>query len=173
MIPNRPVFAFLACLITISGSFGLVPETSPSGRFSMPGDAPPDLTPARLQMQKMLEAFNSGSREALQRYRKDNLSPFWLHPPDDDAALWWQKTTGGWVPVAVEDKSSTQFVALLRNVDSDDLFRMGVGVELLPPHRLISVELEYATDAPARFWPEQVSDAEAMDLLRADLARRV
>jgi CubicO group peptidase (beta-lactamase class C family) len=173
MIPNRPVFAYLACLVTISGAFGLVPETSPSGRFSMPADAPPDLTPARLQMQKMLEAFNSGSREALQRYRKDNLSPFWLHPPDDDAALCWQKTTGGWVPVAVEDKSSTQVVALLRNVDSDDLFRMGVGVELLPPHRLISVELEYATDAPARFWPEQVSDAEAMDLLRADLARRV
>ena len=173
MIPNRLVFAFLAGLVTISGAFALVPETSPSGLFSMPSDAPPDLTPARLQMQKMLEAFNSGSREQLQRYREDNLSPFWSHPPDNDAALWWQKTTGGWVPVAMEDKSDTQVVALVRNIDSDDLFLMGVGVERLPPYRLISVELQYATDAPARFWPEQVSDAEAMDSLRADLARRV
>lgn len=173
MIPNRLVFALLACVVTFSGAFALVPETEPSGVFSMPADAPPGLTPARLQMQKMLEAFNSGSREALDRYREHNLSPFWLHPPDDDAALWWQKSTGGWVPVAMEDKSRTQVVALLRNVDSDDLFMMGVGVELLPPHRLMSVELEYATNAPARFWPEPVSDAEALDLLRADLARRV
>jgi CubicO group peptidase (beta-lactamase class C family) len=173
MIPNRPVFALLALLVTFSGAFALVPETTPSGRFSMPADAPPDLTPARLQMKKMLEAFNSGSREVLEKYREHNLSPFWLHPPDNDAALAWQKSTGGWIPVAIEDKSRTGVVALLRNVDSDDLFMMGVGVELLPPHRLISIELEYATDAPERFWPEQVSDEEAMDLLRADLARRV
>jgi hypothetical protein len=173
MIPNRPVFALLAGLVTLSGALALVPETSPSGIFEMPADAPPELTPARLQMQKMLEAFNSGSREQLERYRKHNLSPFWLYPPDNEAALWWQKTTGGWVPVAQEDKSPTKVVALVRNIDSDDLFLMGVGVERMPPHRLISVELEYATDAPARFWPEQVSDAEAMELLRADLARRV
>jgi D-alanyl-D-alanine carboxypeptidase len=173
MIPNRLVFALLACVVTISGAFGLVPETSPSGTFSLPADAPPDLTPARLQMQKMLQAFNSGSRAELERYRRDNLSPFWLHPPENDAALWWQKTTGGFVPVAVEDKSPTKVVALLRNVDSDDLFLMGVGVELAPPHRLISVELQYASDAPARFWPEQLSDTETIDLLRADLTRRV
>src|SRR4051812_33511964 len=173
MIPNRLVFALLACLVTISGALALVPETSPSGFFSMPVDAPPDLTPARLQMQKMLEAFNSGSREELDRYRKENLSPFWLHPPEDDAALWWQKATGGFVPVALEDKSPTKVVALVRNVDSDDLFLMGVGVELAPPYRLISVELDYATDALARFWPEQVSDSEAIELLRADLTRRV
>jgi D-alanyl-D-alanine carboxypeptidase len=173
MSTNKIVFALLACLITISGAFALVPEMSPSGRFSWPADAPPDLTPARLQLQKMLEAFNSGNREVLERYRADNLSPFWRHPPDDDAALWWQKTTGGWVPVALEDKSPTSVVALLRNVDSDDLFLMGANVELAPPHRLVSIELEYATDAPARFWPEQVSATEALDLLRGDLARRV
>src|SRR6187551_4021358 len=107
MIPNRPVFAALACLVTFSGAFALVPETTPSGTFSMPADAPPGLTPARLQLQKMLEAFNSGNREILEKYRQDNLSPFWSHPPDDDAALWWQKSTGGWVPVALEDKSPT------------------------------------------------------------------
>lgn len=173
MSTDRPVFALLACLVMFSGAFALVPDTSPAGVFSMPADAPAELTPARLQLQKMLAAFNSGSREELQKYRRDNLSPFWLHPPDDDAALRWQKNTGGWLPVALEDKSRTQVVALLRNVDSDDLFLMGVGVELLPPHRLISVELEYATNAPTRFLPQQVSDAEAMDLLRSDLRRRV
>ena len=173
MIPNKIGFALLAGLITISGAFALVPEMSPSGRFTWPTDAPPDLTPARLQLQKMLEAFNSGNREVLEKYRQDNLSPFWRHPPDDDAALWWQKTTGGWVPVALEDKSPTSVVALLRNVDSDDLFLMGANVELAPPHRLVSIELEYATEAPSRFWPEQVSEAEAMQLLSEDLARRV
>ena len=173
MSTEKIFFALLASLIAISGAFALVPEMSPSGRFSWPADAPAELTPARLQLQKMLEAFNSGNREVLEKYRVDNVSPFWRHPPDNDAALWWQKTTGGWVPVALEDKSPTSVVALLRNVDSDDLFLMGANVELAPPHRLVSIELEYATEAPARFWPEQVSDAEAMDLLRKDLARRV
>lgn len=168
---SRIVSAALAGMIT--SAILSFPNLGPASKSGPPMDLTAGPTPARIQFDQMLEAFNSGDRATIDRYREHDISPYWTHSPTTDMALNWFKQTGGYRVLRVRDVSPHYLVTLLRNVDSDDLFEMGVEVERDQPHRLMYLTLNYAADVPGEYWPQPLTDAEVSTELRKLLDRRV
>ena len=163
--------AMLACLVT--ATIMSFPNLGPASKDGTRMELPEGETPARVQFARMLAAFNSGDRTSIDAYRRDHVSPYWTHAPTTDMALNWFKQTGGYRMLRIQDVAPNYLLALLRNVDSDDLYFMGVEVEREQPHRLIYLTLNYASDVPGEYWPQPLSDEEVVEALRLQLDRRV
>jgi D-alanyl-D-alanine carboxypeptidase len=172
LTPWRVTAAALACLTTaVMVSFPKLGPSSETG--GAPMEVAPGLTPARVQLDRLLAAFNTGDRDAIDRYRRDEISPHWTHAPTTDMALNWFKQTGGYRPLWIHDVAPNYLEALVRNADSDDLFFMGIQVELGQPHRLIYLTLRYASNVPGHYWPQPLNNQAVIEELRAQLEQRV
>ncbi|HEX6637628.1 MAG TPA: serine hydrolase domain-containing protein [Steroidobacteraceae bacterium] len=166
----RLVAALLACSVTaVMVSF---PHLGPASKSGPPMDLSSGDTPAHIQLERVLAAFNSGDRDTFDRYRQENVSPYWTHAPTGEMAVGWFKKTGVHRVLTVQDLSPNYLVALLRNEDSDELFQLGVEVEREQPHRLMYLTLNYASNVPEEYWPRRLSDEEVTLALRGLLERR-
>lgn len=167
----RWVAALLACLVT--ATLVSFPHLGPASKSGPPLDLSSGESPARVQFARMLAAFNSGDRGVIDGYRARDVSPYWTHAPTTDMALDWFKKTGGYLLLKVDEVTPNYLVALLRSVDSDELFLMGVEVERDQPHRLIYLTLHYASKAPDEFWPKPLEHEGLVVELRRQLERRL
>jgi len=131
-----------------------------------------DETPAAQQFAAWLTAFNAGDRDALvayhQKYFPYEVASDDVHGIDREFGL--SQGTGGFDLKKPENPTPTSIVAILKERHSDQFARATMEVDAVDPHRVIHFEI-HPIPTPEEFRPH-MSEAEALDALRAELAKQ-
>ena len=141
---------------------------------SPPADAhPPEMTPAQAafartqpsthQFFAWLAAFNSGDRAQYLRFLQNNF-PNRVSGVNQDMEF--RANTGGFEFKKLEQASPTRAGGLLEERDSDQFARFTLEVELVVPHRIVSLGLA-AIPRPAAFPIPRLTESQAIAAVKA------
>lgn len=92
--------------------------------------------------------------------------------PATDGLLAFRDIVGGFDIKKTESSTATRFVAILKEHASDTFVRLVFEIEAVAPHRIKDITLN-AIPTPAEFAPPRLTEAAALDALRAEIDRVV
>jgi hypothetical protein len=106
-------------------------------------------SPARLQLEGFLTAFNSGDRAALTAFGKDHAPPDFLRPQIVDQTLEMYRTSGGYELLEVNESSPLALTSWVRARATKEVVLLRIEVDAASPGRIIVVAFQSA-DPPDR-----------------------
>jgi D-alanyl-D-alanine carboxypeptidase len=147
-----------------------VPSPSPSSSPSPSAASPtaPEPGPAARQFAAWLATFNAGTRAELSEFRDKSMARELTQGRGVDDVLAFRTETGGFELQRVEESTPTRHVVLLKERESDTIARTSIEVDPDPPHLIRKLDLR-AIQAPADLAPPRMTEAAALDALRAQL----
>lgn len=139
------------------------------GRNTAP-EAAAGPSPVRMQLDRFLEAFNSGDAETLRAYAQAYTAGYDSRAYVD-LALRLHKQSGGFDLLEVEEVRPNWIKGWVRARDSDAVMELKFDVDMFPPHRMTFVDFGWG-DPPRKYRPLHVSEVRAVDALRDEAQRR-
>lgn len=149
----RGVAALLAC----------VAFTTPSAAQSV--------SPARAELTRMLQAFNTGDRATYEKYVYSRFAPKKRDYRAVNNGLDLHKTFGGFDVLEVSEPVANNLQGWVRARDSDAVLELFFVVEPRPPYQVVLFDVKPG-NPPLDSFPKRVSEAAAIVALRETLARR-
>jgi hypothetical protein len=101
-------------------------------------------SPARVQLEGFLAAFNSGDRATLTAFGMDHAPPDFLRPQIVDQTLEMYRTSGGYELLEVSETSPLALTSWVRARASNDVVLLRVEVDAASPERIIVVAFQSA-----------------------------
>jgi D-alanyl-D-alanine carboxypeptidase len=118
-------------------------------------------SPARAQLERFLEAYNSNDRETMTAY----MRAYGSGPMQQEApilqALEWHDEMGRFDLVEVTESGPYELTGVLRASASEEALGVAIEVSSEPPHRIQS--LLFGGDVPERYRPRRIPDPAAAD----------
>lgn len=139
------------------------------GGTGRPGAQDGAKTASEQQFAAWLEGFNNGDREKFQKYLEINYPDQAKHL---DGIMGFRAMTGGFDLKKAEKVTDTEFVAIVKERDSDTFARMNVEVEPAGPHRIAKFDVNMIP-APVEFAVPRTSEPDAIAALKSEIERRV
>jgi hypothetical protein len=99
-------------------------------------------SPARVQLEGFLAAFNSGDRATLTAFGKDHAPPDFLRPQIVDQTLEMYRTSGGYELLEVNESSPLALTSRVRARASKEVVLLRVEVSAASPERIIVVAFQ-------------------------------
>jgi len=124
-------------------------------------------TPPGEQFSSWLNAFNSGGKAELEKFRSHFEKPE-EHKVDD--MLGFRQQTGGFELKKIEESSATKLTGLVQERDSDQFARFSIEVGAAAPYLVTHLDLR-AIDSPAEFTLPRLSQSDLVAALRAKLEK--
>ena len=124
---------------------------------------------AEQQFTNWLKVFNDGDRDKFRDYLEKN------HPErlqNLDGIMEFRAMTGGFDLKKTEKATSTEFVAIVKERDSDTFARASLEVEPADPHRIKKFDVNMIP-APPEFAIPRTTEADAIAALKSEIGRRV
>jgi CubicO group peptidase (beta-lactamase class C family) len=172
MLAGMPAMRLAAVLLVVGVGAGCTsgpPGTGFPARGSaaaVPADA---VHTAEHLLGRWLEAFNTGDRAQL----ASTYAEIFVEPDDVDRELEFRRQTGGFELRRIESSTLDKVVALLKERKGDQFARAEVEIDpAMGGSRIRRFELR-AVETPDEFRPPRLTEAAALDALRAELDRRV
>ena len=152
--------------------------SSPTTPPAKPPIVTPEPTPhvaqaptAGQQFAVWLATFNDGKREDLEAMRTKLLTAELAKQLTPiDGLLGFREDVGGFEVKKTEESTPTRYVALVKERAGDNIVRMVIEIEAGPPHRIKQFDVDFVP-MPAEFRPPRLTEAAALDALRAELDR--
>jgi len=101
-------------------------------------------SPARVQLDGFLTAFNSGNRATLTAFGKDHAPPDFLRPEIIDQTLEMNRTSGGYELLEVNESSPLALTSWVRARASKEVVLLRIEVDADSPERIIVVAFQSA-----------------------------
>jgi hypothetical protein len=96
-------------------------------------------SPARVQLEGFLTAFNSGDRAKLIEYATDHAPPDFLRAEIIDQTLEMNRNSGGYDLLEVNESSRLALKSWVRARTSKEVVRLAIEVDAASPERIIMV----------------------------------
>jgi hypothetical protein len=106
-------------------------------------------SPARVQLEGFLAAFNSGDRATLTAFGKDHAPPDFLRSQIIDQTLEMNRTSGGYEVLEVNESGPLALTSWVRARASKEVVLLRIEVDAASPERIIVVAFQSA-DPPER-----------------------
>ncbi|HEU5137166.1 MAG TPA: hypothetical protein VFU13_18605 [Steroidobacteraceae bacterium] len=106
-------------------------------------------SPARVQLEGFLAAFNSGDRAKLTAFGKDHAPPDFLRPQIVDQTLEMYRASGGYDLLEVNESSPLALTSWVRARSSKEVVLLRIEVDAASPERIIVVAFQ-SDDPPER-----------------------
>jgi hypothetical protein len=106
-------------------------------------------SPARVQLEGFLAAFNSGDRVTLTAFGKDHAPPDFLRPQIVDQTLEMNRASGGYELLEVNESSPLALTSWVRARASKEVVLLRIEVDAASPERITVVAFQSA-DPPER-----------------------
>jgi len=106
-------------------------------------------SPARMQLDGFLAAFNSGDRTTITAFGKDHAPPDFLRPAIVDQTLEMSRTSGGYDVLEVNEQDSLSLKSWVRARATKEVVELTIVVDPANPERITAVWFG-STDAPER-----------------------
>jgi CubicO group peptidase (beta-lactamase class C family) len=129
------------------------------------------LSPARAELNRLLEAFNAGDRATYERYVYTRLAPKKRDYGAVQSSLNLHKETGGLELLEVSEPVPYNLQGWVRARDSDALLELFFTVERQPPHRVLLFSAKPG-NPPDRYFPKRLTETAAIAAVRENLARK-
>lgn len=96
-------------------------------------------SPARVQLEGFLTAFNSGDRATLTAFGKDHAPPDFLRAEIIDQTLEMNRNSGGYDLLEVNESSPLALKSWVRARASKEVVQLAIEVDAASPERIIMV----------------------------------
>jgi D-alanyl-D-alanine carboxypeptidase len=127
--------------------------------------ASPAASPARLEFEQWLAAFDGNDREAYRQFIEKNFSSG-AGRPDQDWRV--RENTGGFDVKKVTEESPTKITVLMKERNSDMFGQVMLEVEAAEPHHIVRMDMR-PMGHPPEFAIEHLSEAELIAGLRKQM----
>jgi D-alanyl-D-alanine carboxypeptidase len=127
-------------------------------------------SPARVQLDRFLAAYNAGDRQTMTDYmRASGSAPMQQEAPILQA-LDWHNDMGRFETVEVTESGPLELQCVVRTLDSEQMLGITLEVEPEPPHRIVTLLLA-VDDVPERHRPPRIPDGPAAEAWLATMGR--
>ena len=109
-----------------------------SGAFAGTAETP---SPARVQLDGFLAAFNSGDRATITAFGKDHAPPDFLRPAIVDQTLEMSRTSGGYDVLEVNEIDSSSVKSLVLARATKEVVELSIAVDPANPERITVITL--------------------------------
>ena len=134
---------------------------------TLPAQTKPPDTPASRQFFAWLEAFNSGDREKLLSFLKENNPD---RVVDIDRQMEFREATGGFDFKRVEESTEQSFTGIVKERGSDQFGKATLEVAATAPYHITKFGVR-PVPPPAGAAPPRLSEAEAIAAFRGELEK--
>ena len=112
-------------------------------------------SPARVQLDGFLAAFNSGDRAAIEAFGKDHAPPDFLRPAIVDQTLEMSRTSGGYDVLEVDETSPLSLTSRVRARATKEVVFLSIVVGADSPERIREITFQDAPPHPLVTSPDK------------------